>query len=164
METRCRVSIESVQIYVKFACRFHLEYQAAAHTRRTRELRIDAKTQQYPYGEEVSWPASSEDLKLQVKLLSNNGLAFTAGLFRLETAALQAVGQTFRVDISKSQDVDASCLCRVVETCRPSFLPQSPPSNERRWRKASGEPAPHSEHRPLLLDLPTNPVQTAKRP
>jgi hypothetical protein len=164
MEQRCRVNIESVQIYVKFACRFHLEYQTAGQTRRTREVRIDAKTQKYPFCEEVSWQASSEDLKLQIKLLSNNGLAFTAGLFRVETALVQTVGQTFRVDISKSQDVDASCFCRVVETCRPSFLPQSPPSNERRWRKASGEPASHSDHRSLLLELPNNPIHTAKRP
>lgn len=86
--------IERIHIKVKFACRLYLEYQYHGESRKSREIRIDQKASLYQIDEPIEWQSSGvissnkneeDELVIYVKLLSNKGLAFTAGVITVNT-------------------------------------------------------------------------------
>lgn len=110
--------VVAIHISVKFACRLYLEFQQAAATVQSDQIRIDPKQTVYALHQEILFDGD-EQLLVFVKLLSSKGLAFTAGTMAVDRRLAQE--GNFRLPISKSQDIEAYCECQLLPS-----LPSTP--------------------------------------
>ena len=80
------ITLDSLAVAISFPCRLFAEYLLKGQLRRTKAIQVHSKICHYSFQESILWdPSQSKEgtLAITVKLLSNKGLEFTAGVFRI---------------------------------------------------------------------------------
>ena len=106
------VNIETLTVKLSFPCRLFAEYQLNNKLQKTKTIQVTSKQSQYPFNENIFWDKRQEKLPLIVtfKLLSNQGLEFTAGALYIKEADIENSPVNYKV--SRTADIELFCLCK----------------------------------------------------